>query len=101
MQINELLKYTLDSGASDLHLSVGSIPSIRLNGEIKNLKLPIMDAPKTKAWSLNLRMFLPLACAVVSLSRIALRTLPHGELMDRTTAKYSNPKTISTTIKYR
>ena len=45
MQINELLKYTLDSGASDLHLSVGSIPSIRLNGEIKNLKLPIMDSP--------------------------------------------------------
>ena len=44
MQINELLKYTLDSGASDLHLSVGSIPSIRLNGEIKNLKLPIMDS---------------------------------------------------------
>ena len=44
MQINELLKYTLDSGASDLHLSVGSIPSIRLNGEIKNLKLPVMDS---------------------------------------------------------
>ena len=44
MQINELLKYTLDSGASDLHLSVGSIPSIRLNGEINNLKLPVMDA---------------------------------------------------------
>ena len=43
MQINELLKYTLDSGASDLHLSVGSIPSIRLNGEINNLKLPVMD----------------------------------------------------------
>ena len=45
MQIKELLKYTLDSGASDLHLSVGSIPSIRLNGEIKNLKLPVMDLP--------------------------------------------------------
>ena len=44
MEIKELLKYTLDSGASDLHLSVGSIPSIRLNGEIKNLKLPIMDS---------------------------------------------------------
>ena len=45
MQINELLKYTLDSGASDLHLSVGSIPSIRLNGEINNLKLPVLDPP--------------------------------------------------------
>jgi len=44
MKINELLKYTLDSGASDLHLSVGSIPSIRLNGEINNLKLPEMDS---------------------------------------------------------
>ena len=45
VDINELLKFALESGASDLHLSVGSIPSIRLNGEIKNLKLPIMDAP--------------------------------------------------------
>ena len=27
--INELLKYSLDSGASDLHLSVGSTPMVR------------------------------------------------------------------------
>tara|TARA_Y100000996_G_scaffold269258_1_gene211964 strand:- start:1535 stop:2590 length:1056 start_codon:yes stop_codon:yes gene_type:complete len=41
--INELLKYSLDSGASDLHLSVGSIPMVRIHGIMKKLQLPSMD----------------------------------------------------------
>lgn len=41
--INELLKYSLDSGASDLHLSVGSIPMVRIHGVMKKLQLPSMD----------------------------------------------------------
>ena len=40
MDIKELLKYTVESGASDLHLGVESIPAIRLNGQIKNLNMP-------------------------------------------------------------
>ena len=43
--INELLKYSLDSGASDLHLSVGSIPMVRIHGLMKKLQLPSMDLP--------------------------------------------------------
>ncbi|MAW75580.1 MAG: twitching motility protein PilT [Candidatus Marinimicrobia bacterium] len=43
--INELLKYSLDSGASDLHLSVGSIPMVRIHGVMKKLQLPSMDLP--------------------------------------------------------
>jgi len=41
--INELLKYSLDSGASDLHLSVGSIPMVRIHGIMKKLQLPSME----------------------------------------------------------
>ncbi len=43
MNIETLLKYTVESGASDLHLGVESIPSIRINGEIKNLNMPKVD----------------------------------------------------------
>ncbi len=40
MNIDELLSYALNSGASDLHLSVGSIPMLRINGTMKPLKMP-------------------------------------------------------------
>ena len=42
-QINELLEYSMKSGASDLHLSVGSIPMVRIHGIMNKLKLPEMD----------------------------------------------------------
>lgn len=41
--VQELLKYSVDSGASDLHLSVGSIPMVRINGEMQKLQLPEVD----------------------------------------------------------
>ena len=44
-QINDLLKYSLNSGASDLHLSVGSIPMVRINGIMEKLQLPLMELP--------------------------------------------------------
>jgi len=43
VSINDLLGYALDSGASDLHLSVGSIPMVRIDGIMQKLKLPIMN----------------------------------------------------------
>ncbi len=43
MDLNKLLSYSVDSGASDLHLSVGSIPMVRINGTMKPLN---MDALK-------------------------------------------------------
>ncbi len=39
MEINKLLEYSIDSGASDLHLSVGSIPMVRINGTMKPLNM--------------------------------------------------------------
>ena len=40
--INQMLSYALDVGASDLHLSVGSIPMVRIHGEMKKLQLPVL-----------------------------------------------------------
>ena len=36
----DLLKSTLDLGGSDLHLSIGSPPQVRVDGELKRLELP-------------------------------------------------------------
>ncbi len=41
--IKELLEYSLQSGASDLHLSVGSIPMVRIHGIMKKLQLPKLE----------------------------------------------------------
>ena len=43
LNINDLLGYALESGASDLHLSVGSHPMVRIHGEMKKLQLPITE----------------------------------------------------------
>ncbi|MFH1736218.1 MAG: type IV pilus twitching motility protein PilT [bacterium] len=41
--IDELLKFSVNQGASDLHISTGSIPMIRVHGRMRKLALPVMD----------------------------------------------------------
>ena len=36
----DLLKSTLELGGSDLHLSIGSPPQVRVDGELRRLELP-------------------------------------------------------------
>ena len=44
MNINKLLEYSIDSGASDLHLSVGSVPMVRINGIMRPLDMdPLLE----------------------------------------------------------
>jgi twitching motility protein PilT len=44
--LNDLLMHVLDTGASDLHLTSGARPSIRLNGELRQLEEhPILTPP--------------------------------------------------------
>ena len=46
VNLNDLLIHVLDTGASDLHLTSGARPSIRLNGELKQLEeYPILTPP--------------------------------------------------------
>ena len=43
LTIDSLLKFTKDQGASDLHLSEGSIPMIRIDGRLHKLDLPSLS----------------------------------------------------------
>jgi twitching motility protein PilT len=43
LTVKELLQFTSDAGASDLHISAGSIPMIRVLGQMKKLNLPVME----------------------------------------------------------
>ncbi len=41
--IKQMLAYALEADASDLHLSVGSIPMLRIHGQMQKLQLPVID----------------------------------------------------------
>ncbi|HCM15560.1 MAG TPA: twitching motility protein PilT, partial [Candidatus Cloacimonas sp.] len=43
MTIHELLRFTAEAGASDLHVAVGSHPMVRVNGRMKKLNLPVLS----------------------------------------------------------
>ena len=45
--INNFLKYAVNMGASDLHLSPGSAPLIRINGELRPLKWNALEPKET------------------------------------------------------
>ena len=54
MDLNKLLSYSVDSGASDLH-SCGSIPMVRINGTMKPLNMEAlkqedMESILSKFW---------------------------------------------------
>ncbi|SEM81236.1 twitching motility protein PilT [Pseudomonas sp. ok272] len=49
MDITELLAFSVKHGASDLHLSSGLAPMIRVDGEVRPLNLPAQDAAQVKA----------------------------------------------------
>ena len=43
MTIHELLRFTAEAGASDLHVAAGSPPMVRVNGKMKRLNLPVLS----------------------------------------------------------
>ena len=48
IQIQQLFKVMVDNGASDLHISVGSAPAMRISGEIVRVKIPSLSTDDTK-----------------------------------------------------
>ncbi len=59
MDIDSLLKFSVEQGASDLHLSVGTVPMIRLHGALKKLNMPVMSQEQLDDYSnrvMNSRM---------------------------------------------
>jgi twitching motility protein PilT len=49
MDAADLLRYAVERGASDLHLSAGSVPFIRVDGELLPAAFPVLDAGETQA----------------------------------------------------
>jgi len=49
MEITELLAFTMQSKGSDLHLSSGSPPLIRISGELRPLKVDALNGDEVKA----------------------------------------------------
>ncbi|MCV6611857.1 MAG: type IV pilus twitching motility protein PilT [Amphritea sp.] len=43
MDITELLSFTVQQGASDLHITAGMPPVIRVDGEVRRIKLPSLE----------------------------------------------------------
>ena len=48
MDVADLLRYAVERGASDLHLSAGNVPFIRVDGELLPAAFPPMDASDTE-----------------------------------------------------
>ena len=48
VKIQQLFKLMVDSGGSDLHLTVGSPPGLRINGEIVRVKIPALNSSDAK-----------------------------------------------------
>ena len=54
MDINELLAFSVQNRASDLHLSAGEAPIIRVDGDIKRINLPPLSHQDVHAMIYNL-----------------------------------------------
>ncbi len=54
MDIEELLRMTVESKASDLHLTVGAPPTIRLHGEMQPLPYPLLTRDGLKMMLLSI-----------------------------------------------
>ena len=54
MEINELLRYTVERGASDLHLKVGNVPFIRVDGALEPTAFPSLSSADTEAFGQEL-----------------------------------------------
>ncbi|NVK39679.1 MAG: type IV pilus twitching motility protein PilT [Oceanospirillaceae bacterium] len=49
MDITELLSFTVQQGASDLHITAGMPPVIRVDGDVRRIKLPALDHKAVQA----------------------------------------------------
>ena len=49
MDIAQLLQFSCQQDASDLHISAGEPPMIRVHGDVKKIKVPPLTAEQTHA----------------------------------------------------
>ena len=46
--MHQFLKAMIEKGASDLHITTGTAPQLRIDGKLHPLKVPPLSAPETK-----------------------------------------------------
>lgn len=51
MNIDELLRLTVERGASDLHLKVANVPFLRVDGDLQPTTFPVLTAADTEAFA--------------------------------------------------
>ena len=51
MDVTELLRFTVERGASDLHLKVGSVPFVRVDGELQPTQFPSLTGTDTEVFA--------------------------------------------------
>lgn len=49
MDITQLLTFLFQQGGSDLHISAGESPMVRVDGDIKKIKVPLLTAEQTQS----------------------------------------------------
>ena len=54
MEIDELLRYTVERGASDLHLKVGNVPFIRVDGALTPTEFDVLTPTDTETFATSL-----------------------------------------------
>jgi twitching motility protein PilT len=54
MEIQELLRHAVERGASDLHLKVGNVPFIRVDGALQPTQYPTLAASETETYAMQL-----------------------------------------------
>ena len=54
VSLRELLEQMVKMGASDLHLTVGSPPVVRIDGKLQRLDYDILDSEQTKKLSYSM-----------------------------------------------
>ena len=54
MEIDELLRYTVERGASDLHLKVGNVPFIRVDGTLTPTDFDVLTSTDTESFAMLL-----------------------------------------------
>ncbi|HEY9377635.1 MAG TPA: PilT/PilU family type 4a pilus ATPase [Jiangellaceae bacterium] len=53
MNFDELLRHTVERGASDLHLKVGNVPFLRIDGDLHPTSFPVLSSEDTVAYALE------------------------------------------------
>ena len=55
MNFEQLIKFAVEQGASDLHFQTGAAPILRINGQIRNVESPPLADEVLRQFILSLR----------------------------------------------